>query len=127
MLTVEPAECASAVGADISTQEQVRRLASTQQPVMSGVFSTVEGVNATDLEHPVFAPDGAFNGSASLPPPTVLLTIAVQEALAERSAEVFVVDTDGIVLYDRNATEIGTNTFRMPSIRATRSYWRWRR
>ena len=109
MLTVEPAEYASAEGADISAQEQVRRLRATQKPAMSGVFATVEGVNATDLEHPVFAPSGQFNGSASLLfQPTFLLTIAVQEALAGRSAEVFVMDTDGLVLYDRDATEVGT-------------------
>jgi hypothetical protein len=115
MLTVEPAEYAEAEGADISDQEQVRRLRETQKPVMSGVFATVEGVNATDLEHPVFAPSGAFNGSASLLfRPTVLLTIAVQEALAGRSAEVFVMDTDGVVLYDRDAAEVGKNTFTDP-------------
>lgn len=115
MLTVEPAEYAAAEGADISAQEQVRRLRTTQKTVMSGVFATVEGVNATDLEHPVTAPSGAFNGSASLLfRPTVLLTIAVQEALAGKSAEVFVMDTDGLVLYDRDAAEVGTNTFTDP-------------
>lgn len=115
MLTVEPAEYASAEGSDISDQEQIRQLAATQKPVMSGVFATVEGVNATDLEHPVFAPSGAFNGSASLLfRPTVLLAIAIQDALAGESAEVFVMDTDGLVLYDRDAAEIGTYTFSDP-------------
>lgn len=115
MLTVEPAEYASAEGADISDQEQIRRLRSTQQPVMSRVFETVEGVNATDLEHPVFAPSGAYNGSASLLfRPTVLLTIAVQEALAGRSAEIFVMDTDGLMLYDRDAAEVGRYAFSDP-------------
>ena len=32
---------------------------------------------------------------------------AVQEALAGRSAEVFVMDTDGLMLYDRDAAEAG--------------------
>ncbi len=115
MLTVEPAEYASAEGADISAQEQMQRLRSTQKPVMSGVFATVEGVNATDLEHPVFAPSGEFNGSASLLfRPTVLLTMAVQEALAGRSAEVFVMDTDGLLLYDRDAAEVGKYAFSDP-------------
>ena len=115
MLTVEPAEYASAEGADISDQEQVRRLRATQKPVMSGVFATVEGVNATDLEHPVFAPSGQFNGSASLLfRPTVLLTIAVQEALAGKSAEVFVMDTDGLMLYDRDTAEVGKYAFSDP-------------
>ncbi len=115
MLTVEPAEYASAEGADISAQEQMQRLSETQKPVMSGVFATVEGVNATDLEHPVFAPSGAFNGSASLLfTPTVLLTMAMQETLAGRSAEVFVVDTDGLMLYDRDAAEVGTYVFSNP-------------
>jgi hypothetical protein len=115
MLTVEPAEYRSAEGADISDQEQMRRLRTTQKPVMSGVFPTVEGVNATDLEHPVFAPDGRFNGSASLLfNPTVLLTIAVEEALEGRTAEIFVMDTDGLILYDRDAAEIGKYTFSDP-------------
>ena len=115
MLTVEPAEYASAEGAEIGDQEQVRRLRETQKPVMSRIFKTVEGVNATDLEHPVFAPSGEFNGSASLLfNPTVLLTMAVQEALAGRSAEIFVMDTDGLMLYDRDAAEVGTYTFSDP-------------
>lgn len=115
MLTVEPAEYASAEGAEIGDQEQVRRLRETQKPVMSRIFKTVEGVNATDLEHPVFAPSGEFNGSASLLfNPTVLLAMAVQEALAGRSAEVFVMETDGLMLYDRDAAEVGTYTFSDP-------------
>ena len=115
MLTVEPARYASAEGADIGAQEQVRRLRETQRPVMSRVFATVEGVNATDIEHPVVAPNGQFNGSASLLfNPTILLTIAVQEALAGKSAEVFVMDTDGLLLYDRDAAEVGKYTFSDP-------------
>ncbi|MEN6343119.1 MAG: hypothetical protein ABFC89_11245 [Methanospirillum sp.] len=108
MLTVEPARYASAEGADISAQEQIERLRATQQPVMSRVFATVEKVNATDLEYPVTAPSGQFNGSASLLfNPTILLNLAVPEALGGSSAEVFVIDTDGLELYDRDAAEVG--------------------
>ncbi|HOV66877.1 MAG TPA: cache domain-containing protein [Methanoregulaceae archaeon] len=115
MLTVEPVEYHHVEGSDIHEQEHVRRLIATQKPVMSRVFETVEGINATDIEHPVFTPSGAFNGSASLLfRPVVLLTIAVEEALAGRTAEVFVVDTDGVVLYDRDPAEIGANTFSSP-------------
>lgn len=118
MLTVEPVEFHHVEGSDIRSQEHVARLLSTQKPVMSRVFATVEKVNATDIEHPVFTPAGGFNGSASLLfRPVVLLTIAVEEALAGRTAEVFVVDTDGVVLYDRDPAEIGTNTFSSPQFR----------
>ncbi len=115
MLTVEPPAYASVEGTGISDQEQVQRVAATHQPVMSQVFATVEGVDATDLEHPVFAPSGQFNGSASLLfSPTALLTIAVPEALANRTADVFVLDTNGLILYDTDATEIGGNVFSDP-------------
>jgi len=115
MLTVEPARYASAEGADISAQEQVKRLRATQQPVMSRVFATVEKVNATDIEYPVTAPSGQFNGSASLLfNPTILLNLTVPEALAGKSAEVFVIDTDGLELYDRDATEVGRYTLSDP-------------
>ena len=112
MLTVEPGEYSRYEGSRIGDQEQVRRVAETRQPAMSGLFPTVEGVNATDLEHPVFSPSGEFNGSASLLfNPLVLLTIAVEAGLEGGVAEVFVVDTDGVVLYDRDAGEVGTTTF----------------
>jgi hypothetical protein len=115
MLTVEPPAYASGEGTGISDQEQVQRVAATYQPAMSQVFATVEGVDATDLEHPVFAPSGQFNGSASLLfSPTALLTIAVPEALANRTADLFVLDTNGLILYDTDATEIGGNVFSDP-------------
>ncbi|NLX48966.1 MAG: hypothetical protein GXY82_03650 [Methanospirillum sp.] len=115
MLTVEPAAYAMVEGSDISDQEQVQRLRTTQEPVMSAIFPTVEGVNATDLEHPVFALSGEFNGSASLLfSPATLLEIAVQEALANRTVDVFVLDTSGFILYDTDATGIGGNVFSDP-------------
>lgn len=118
MLTVEPVEYHYTEGSDIRNQEHVRQLLTTKKPVMSRVFETVEGVNATDIEHPVFAPSGEFNGSASLLfRPVVLLTIAVEEALGGRTAEVFVMDTDGVILYDRDPAEVGTNTFSSPLFR----------
>jgi hypothetical protein len=115
MLTVEPTEFHSVEGSDISTQEHIRQLLSTQKPVMSRVFATVEKVNATDIEHPVFTPSGAFNGSASLLfRPSVLLTIAVEEGLAGGSTEVFVVDSDGTVMYDRDPAGVGINIYTNP-------------
>jgi MFS family permease len=41
-------------GPDISGQEQVGRLWETGRPVLSSVFTTVEGFPAVDLERPVF-------------------------------------------------------------------------
>ncbi len=118
MLTVEPVEYHHVEGSDIRSQEHIQRLITSQKPVMSRVFETVEGVNASDIEYPVFTPSGAFNGSASLLfRPVVLLTIAVEEALGGRTAEVFVMDTDGVVLYDRDPAEVGMNAFSAPIFR----------
>ena len=116
MLTVEPAAYASFEGTGISDREQMQRLVATYRPLMSQVYATVEGVIATDLEHPVFALSGQFDGSASLLfSPSTRLTIAVQEALANRTADLFVLDPNGIILYDTAATENGGNVSRTRS------------
>ena len=50
MVTIEPASYRHFEGGDISNQEQVKRMLEKRNPVMSGAFLTVEGIEATDVE-----------------------------------------------------------------------------
>jgi len=100
MVTVAPARYASYEGADISQQEQVKKLRSTKKPVLSRVFRAVEGYDALDLEQPVKGPDGALLGSVSmLIKPEALLGGLLAPLSAGGQLAVKVLQDDGKVLY----------------------------
>ncbi len=108
MVLVEPKEYAKFEGSDISSQEQMIRLRKTKEPVLSNTFKAVEGFDAVDLEHPVFSPEGVFEGSVSiLIRPESLLSSIITPVLMGMPVESFVMQTDGRILYDENKEEVG--------------------
>ncbi|MDD5628153.1 MAG: PDC sensor domain-containing protein [Elusimicrobia bacterium] len=100
MVAVAPAQYAAHEGADISKQEQVRKLHSTKKPVLSRVFRAVEGYDALDLEQPVKGPDGGLLGSVSmLIKPEALLGGLLAPLSADGKLAVKALQEDGKVLY----------------------------
>ncbi len=108
MVLVEPHEYAGFEGSDISAQEQVTRLLRSKGPVLSNAFRAVEGFDAVDLEHPVFSPQGEFEGSVSiLMRPESMLSHIITPVLQGMPVETFVMQTDGRILYDADTDEVG--------------------
>jgi S-adenosylmethionine hydrolase len=117
MLLVEPSAYQSSEGADISSQAQVIRLHKTLRPVLSRPFPAVEGFSAVDLEHVVRRADGTLAGSVSaLLRTEVFLGDLIRPLVADTSAidKVWVMDTDGVIMYDPDAPQVGTNLFLDP-------------
>lgn len=110
MVTVEPASYRHVEGSDISNQEQVKRLLDRRVPVSSGVFMTVEGIEAVDIEYPVTKPDGTFIGSVSLlfAPEKMLAGLL---AVGGNEADVIVTEPDGRILHHPDPARIGTRLF----------------
>ena len=112
MLTVEPGEYKSFEGADISSQEQVIEVRRTKAPVLSKVFRCVEGFEAVDMEYPVILPDGRFAGAVSaLLRPEFILAAIIVPALQGLPFDVWLMQQDGRILYDREHEEIGRMLF----------------
>lgn len=112
MLLVEPARYRSFEGTDISGQQQIKTLLRTRQPVMSRVFRTVEGMEAVDLEYPVFGPDGKYRGSVSVIfQPWVLIGKRVRDLVKGMPAEIWAMQPDGSIIYDADRDEVGRNLF----------------
>lgn len=112
MLLVEPARYSSFEGKDISGQEQIKTLMRTRRPVMSRVFRTVEGIEAVDLEYPVFGPEGKYRGSMSVIfQPWVLIGKSVHDLVAGMPMEVWAMQPDGSIIYDVDPHEVGRNLF----------------
>ncbi|MGE5543364.1 MAG: acyl-CoA thioester hydrolase/BAAT C-terminal domain-containing protein, partial [Bacillota bacterium] len=115
IVAVEPAAYYEYVGSDISQQEQVRRLWETGRPVISNIFTTVEGLTALALERPVFNRQKEMIGLVSLliEPERFFSTFAVPE-LQGQQPEMMVMQRDGYILYDSDKSQIGRNVFTDP-------------
>ncbi|MRR53318.1 MAG: hypothetical protein EG822_02245 [Deltaproteobacteria bacterium] len=112
MLLIEPAKYRKFEGAAIGSQEQMVRLHATKKPVMSRVIRTVEGLDAVDIEHPVFSPQGTFEGSVSmLITPESLIASVAGKLVQGLPIDVWAMQTDGRILYDPDREEIGRMLF----------------
>ncbi|MDH4230567.1 MAG: cache domain-containing protein [Nitrospirota bacterium] len=115
MVLVVPEEYSEFEGSDISAQEQIIRLQKSKKPVLSNVIKTVEGIDAVDLEHPVFSADGELAGSVSvLFRAESLFSYVITPVLKGMPAEAFVMQTDGRILYDADKEEVGRMLFDDP-------------
>jgi len=113
MVSVVPGEYKKYSGADISDQEQVKRLMKTGKPVLSGIFLPVEGIHAIDIEYPVFLKDNKKHvGSVSilLQPEPFLASII--EPIREVSGDfVLVIQGGGRILYGKDGKKTGSLLF----------------
>lgn len=115
IVAVEPEAYQEYEGLNISDQEQVLRLHETHEPVLSLAFRAVEGFDAAALQWPIFAPDGELSGSVSmLIRPGSLLATLITPEVRGFPIDVWVMQPDGLILYDPDVEEIGRNLFTDP-------------
>jgi hypothetical protein len=115
MVAVEPEAYQEYEGLNISYQEHIIRLQETQKPVLSRAFRAVEGFDAAALQWPIFAPDGELSGSVSmLIRPGSLLATLIAPEVQGFPIDTWVMQTDGLILYDPDVEEIGRNLFTDP-------------
>ncbi|MRR18477.1 MAG: BMP family ABC transporter substrate-binding protein, partial [Deltaproteobacteria bacterium] len=116
MVAVEPPAHRTSEGADISGQAHMVKLFKTHRPVLSGSFRSVEGPQAVVIHHPVFSAGRRFAGSVSaLFAPEYLLAGIIGPVQSNLPVEIFLMQTDGLILYDTDAGRIGRNAFTDPS------------
>lgn len=115
MVAVEPPAHRNSEGADISRQEHMVKLFKTHRPVLSGSFHSVEGPQAVVIHHPVFSVGRRFDGSmAALFAPEYLLAGIIGPVQANLPVEIFLMQTDGLIIYDVDEKQIGRNAFTDP-------------
>jgi hypothetical protein len=115
IVTVIPVAHKKHEGVDISSQEQVIRLQKTGSPVFSSVFRSVEGIDAIDIEYPVFLRNKILAGAVSLLiKPKDFLSYIILPALEGLPYEAWLMQKDGRILYDKDARQIGLMLFEDP-------------
>ncbi|MDD1758569.1 MAG: hypothetical protein LUQ22_07555 [Methanotrichaceae archaeon] len=123
IITAEGKASEGAEGADISSQEHIAHILRTKTPTFSKQFLLVERYNGTALAYPVFSPQGEFLGGISaIIEPDKLLNALVAPPLQFdmynhsniTDLSFWLMDLNGLLLYDEDASQIGKNLFEDP-------------
>jgi len=112
---LEPGDYKNFENADISAQKQVVAILKKPRPILSGGFTAVEGFLAVDISHPLYDQNGDFAGSVSaLIRPELLIDSLLKSRAIPAGYELWIMQTDGMILYDLDREEIGKMLFDDP-------------
>jgi hypothetical protein len=115
MKFIEPEPYRKHEGTDISKQEAIVKMRKTQKPWMGNVFVSVEGVKSIDIEYPVFSAGKKFLGSVSmLVKQDELIRTVAATVETESGVKCWVMQKDGLLLYETDPTQMGLNLFTDP-------------
>ena len=123
IIAAECRGCEGGEGVDISRQEHIAHVLKTKTPTLSKQFLLVEGYNGTALAYPVFSPQGEFLGgiSAIIEPDKLLNAMVAPQLhfdIDNRSNitdySFWLMHLDGLIAYDRDASQIGKYLFKDP-------------
>jgi len=113
MIAVEPAEYGEFEGKDISAQMQVQLMLLEKRPLLSSVFSAIEGRKAIDFGYPIFSDKKEFLGSVSMLVDQVKLAEDIILPLVWRKhCKIWIMQKDGVLIYDPDLNQIGRNVFK---------------
>jgi hypothetical protein len=116
MVTIAPDTYSSYEGTDISTQEVTIKFNETKQPMLSQMFTSVEGMDAVVIMWPIFSEQGDFMGILSaLFKPETLFAYVTGPGLKRTGVAVNVIQLDGLAIYDSEYSDTGKNLFIDPS------------
>ncbi len=115
MMAVEPPAHRTSEGVDIGKQPHMVKLFKTHEPVLSASFRSVEGPQAVVMHHPVFSTGHQFMGSiAALFAPEYLLSGIIGPVASNLPVDIFLMQADGLIIYDVDETQIGLNVVTDP-------------
>ncbi|HEY9161527.1 MAG TPA: cache domain-containing protein [Desulfomonilia bacterium] len=112
---IEPDKYKNSEGIDISYQDAVKEILKTRKPVMSNLIDSVEGIKAVDFKAPVFSEKNEFLGSVSmLTRIEEMIKFAAVQVEAGRGVKTWVMQKDGLIIYETDHSQIGLNLFTSP-------------
>jgi len=109
---IEPSDYRNFENANIRNQLQVAAMLSEPRPLFSKAFNSVEGFLAVDIAHPVRNVEQEFAGSVSaLIRPALLIEPLLKKTSIPEDYELWVMQPDGMIVYDRDEDEVGRMLF----------------
>lgn len=115
LVAVEPSEYNSIEGQDISNQAQNVQLHQTMRPAMSNMIPLVEGFPGVVMVAPIFDSNGKYMGSLSIViHPSLLIGTIVESPINGTPYSMWVMQTNGTLIYDPDPQQQGRNLFTDP-------------
>jgi hypothetical protein len=115
MVTVAPDAYRGCEGTDISQQAVMVKFNDTRRPLLSQMFSAVEGMDAVVVIWPVLSQVGSFSGSLSaLFKPMSLFNMKIGRRLKGTGITLNVMQLDGLTIYDSEYIDTGKNLLTDP-------------
>lgn len=115
MRQIEPSEYKNFENTDISSQEHVMAMLKKPAPLLSSGFSAVEHFTAVVISHPLYDSKKVFLGSINLLiRPELLVESLLKKTAIPDDYELWVMQTDGMIIYDEDSNEIGKMLFSDP-------------
>lgn len=115
LVTIEPEGVRSYEGTDISSEAAVKKVLATKRPVLSDVFQCLDGTNRIDFEYPIISNKGEFLGAISmLVNHSALLESIIAPVVQGKPYSIWVMQTDGTVIYDPDPVQVNKNLFTDP-------------
>jgi len=112
---IEPAEYKNFENEDIKDQEQVAGMSKHPEPMFSNGFMAVEGYLANTIGYPLFNKKGKYLGFASLLiRPELMVAKLIKDSHVPEDLELWIMQPDGMIIYDQDAVEIGKMLFSDP-------------
>lgn len=103
------------LGKDISFEPQVKQVLKSKMPVVSEVFRCLDGVYRVDFEYPIINDNGELLGIVSLLVNNdIFLRDIIAPIVEGRSCNIWVMETDGMILYDPDPNQINKDIFTDP-------------
>lgn len=114
-----PESYAGTVGSDISSHAETERSVQKQVPLVSEVFPLAEGYAGVAQSYPIFGAGGEYIGFVSVAYRSdALIGRAIVPLINGTPYDIWVTQTDGLVVYDTTPEEIGRNLFADPVYQA---------
>jgi hypothetical protein len=110
-ITVEPAEYKEYEGANRSDLPHVAALLKNKKPVMSDVYHSAEGIHAVTVGYPIFSDKGEFLGAVRM---LIRHEDFLKPLVENKPCKIWVMQTNGLIVYDADPEEIGKNIFSDP-------------
>jgi hypothetical protein len=115
MITIMPETYSNYEGTDISQQEVTLEFNKTRKPMLSEVFTAVEGFDAVILVWPIVSGENEDIGSLSvLFKVETLFDEAVNKDYLKPTMSVNVMQVDGLTIYDSGGKDTGVNLLTDP-------------
>ena len=112
---IEPREYRNFENVDISNQAHVVAMQNNPVPTFTSGFVAVEGYLAVLDSHPVYDDEDRFVGTVNLLiRPELLIAPLLEKATIPDSYELWVMQRDGMIIYDQDSVEMGKMLFSDP-------------